>query len=134
MPRCSSAPRRAACPTRSSHRAHAAGANTGIGKETARELARNGAKVFMACRSAAKCAAAADDVRASITGASDVATMVLDLASFKSIDAFAAEFIALRLPLHILINNAGVMKSPGAAFVGKEMSCVLRADVLTRGP
>ena len=101
---------------------HSAGANTGIGKETVRELARNGAKVFMACRSAAKCEAARDDVKASIKGDSDVTTMSLDLASFKSIDAFAAEFNALDLPLHILVNNAGVMKSPGAAFVGKKMT------------
>eukprot|EP00729_Bicosta_minor_P026132 gene26132-31938_t len=88
------------------------GANTGIGRETARELARAGANVFLTCRSAKKCDAAVEDIKASVKNAA-VTAMSLDLGSFKSIDTFAAEFNAKNLPLHTLVLNAGVMKSPG---------------------
>ena len=97
------------------------GANTGIGLETARELARAGATVFMGCRSPGKCAAAAANVKTSVPGAK-VVTMALDLSSFKSIKGFAAEFNAKSLPLHTLILNAGVMKSPGEAFIGQSFT------------
>ena len=103
------------------------GANTGIGKESARELARRGAEVIVAARSRAKGEAAAADIRASVAedvaraglGAPRVRFMALDLASLTSVRQFAAEFRAGGSPLHILLLNAGVMKSPGTAFVGR---------------
>lgn len=106
------------------------GANTGIGRETVLELARKGARVFAACRNPTKCQAAVDGVKAAVAGddaaggvlAADVTPMTLDLGSFQSIDNFAAEFEALGLPLHVLVNNAGVMKSPGESFVGRSLS------------
>lgn len=84
------------------------GSNTGIGKETALALAENGLHVIMACRSMEKAAVARDEIIAA-TGNKNVQCMKLNLASFKSIRAFADEFLATGLPLHILINNAGVM-------------------------
>ncbi|NWQ93751.1 RDH12 dehydrogenase, partial [Burhinus bistriatus] len=86
------------------------GANTGIGKETARDLARRG-KVIVACRDIAKAEAAATEIRAE-TGNQQVIVKKLDLADTKSIREFAEKFLAEEKELHILINNAGVMLCP----------------------
>ncbi|NWW80159.1 RDH12 dehydrogenase, partial [Climacteris rufus] len=86
------------------------GANTGIGKETARDLARRG-KVIIACRDIAKAEAAANEIRAE-TGNQQVIVKKLDLADTKSIREFAEKFLAEEKELHILINNAGVMLCP----------------------
>jgi NAD(P)-dependent dehydrogenase (short-subunit alcohol dehydrogenase family) len=79
------------------------GANSGIGAVTARELARAGARVIIACRTTAKGEAAA----ATMPGTVDV--RALDLASLVSVRSFAA---GLSDPIDILINNAGVMALP----------------------
>jgi NAD(P)-dependent dehydrogenase (short-subunit alcohol dehydrogenase family) len=85
------------------------GANSGIGLEAARELARAGAHVVMACRDTAKGEAAADAIRKELpTAELDVAA--LDLASLDSVRAFAGGLAHERLDL--LINNAGVMAPP----------------------
>lgn len=84
------------------------GSNTGIGKETALGLARYGVHVILACRNMQAAAEARNDI-ISATGNRNVRCMKLDLASFKSIRTFADEFLATGSPLHILINNAGVM-------------------------
>ncbi|NWY55104.1 RDH12 dehydrogenase, partial [Chionis minor] len=86
------------------------GANTGIGKETARDLARRG-KVIIACRDIVKAEAAASEIRAE-TGNQQVIVKKLDLADTKSIREFAEKFLAEEKELHILINNAGVMLCP----------------------
>ncbi|NXT60106.1 RDH12 dehydrogenase, partial [Chaetops frenatus] len=86
------------------------GANTGIGKETARDLAQRG-KVILACRDIAKGEAAASEIRAE-TGNQQVIVKKLDLADTKSIREFAEKFLAEEKELHILINNAGVMLCP----------------------
>ncbi|NXK54235.1 RDH12 dehydrogenase, partial [Chauna torquata] len=86
------------------------GANTGIGKETARDLAGRG-KVIVACRDVAKAEAAASEIRAE-TGNQQVIVKKLDLADTKSIREFADNFLAEEKDLHILINNAGVMLCP----------------------
>ncbi|KAG8460793.1 hypothetical protein KFE25_010848 [Diacronema lutheri] len=99
------------------------GANTGIGLETARELARNGAEVIVAARSASKGNAAVEAIRASLSGARakppKLRFLPLDLGSLASVGAFARDFHRLNLPLHMLVLNAGVMKSPGKDFVGR---------------
>ncbi|XP_062037342.1 retinol dehydrogenase 12 [Lepus europaeus] len=87
------------------------GANTGIGKETARELARRGARVYIACRDILKGESAASEIRAD-TKNSQVLVRKLDLSDTKSIRAFAEGFLAEEKQLHILINNAGVMLCP----------------------
>jgi NAD(P)-dependent dehydrogenase (short-subunit alcohol dehydrogenase family) len=78
------------------------GANSGIGAITARELARAGARVIIACRNTAKGEAAA----AAMTGTVEV--RALDLADLSSVRAFADGIPEL----DILINNAGVMAVP----------------------
>jgi WW domain-containing oxidoreductase len=88
------------------------GANTGIGLETARVLTEHGAVVYMACRSKERCEAAAKQIRNSLINkqhAENVKCMNLDLSSLQSVRDFAQEFNNLNIPLHILINNAGVM-------------------------
>ncbi|GDY42550.1 hypothetical protein SANT12839_034320 [Streptomyces antimycoticus] len=85
------------------------GANSGLGFVTARELARRGAQVVLACRSEARGAEAAQRIRAQAPGAY-VRVAPLDLADLKSVRTFAAEHPGDRLDL--LINNAGVMALP----------------------
>ncbi|NUB90647.1 SDR family oxidoreductase [Haloterrigena sp. SYSU A558-1] len=85
------------------------GANSGIGLEATRELARNGATVIMACRSAARGAEAVSDIRSDVPDA-DLRVEECDLADLESIRSFAD-----RLDdedLDALINNAGVMAIP----------------------
>ncbi|WP_129839976.1 oxidoreductase [Streptomyces sp. RFCAC02] len=79
------------------------GANSGIGRIAARELAARGARVVLAVRSPEKGRAAA----ASMTG--DVEVRRLDLADLASVRAFAEDFTD---PFDILINNAGIMTPP----------------------
>ncbi|EDS35775.1 short-chain dehydrogenase [Culex quinquefasciatus] len=89
------------------------GANTGIGKETARDLLKRGAKVYLACRSLEKANQAKQELVAE-TGYPDVHVRQLDLSSLKSVREFAAKFLAEEPRLNILINNAGVMACPKA--------------------
>lgn len=83
------------------------GANTGIGKETALDLSRRGAKVVMACRNLDLANKTAAEIRANTNGS--VAVYHLDLASLSSVRACAEEIQAKEDHVHVLINNAGVM-------------------------
>ncbi|XP_069494830.1 retinol dehydrogenase 12-like [Ambystoma mexicanum] len=97
------------------------GANTGIGKETASDLARRGARVVIACRDVAKGEAAASKIRAE-TGNEQVVVRKLDLADTKSVGEFAERMRKEEERIHILINNAGVMMCPYSKTVdGFEM-------------
>ncbi|KAF7655464.1 hypothetical protein LDENG_00055640 [Lucifuga dentata] len=87
------------------------GANTGIGKETALDLAMRGARVIMACRNVEKGEKAAASIRAAYANAK-VEVRELDLADTYSIRAFSQKFVREVSQLHILINNAGVMMCP----------------------
>jgi NAD(P)-dependent dehydrogenase (short-subunit alcohol dehydrogenase family) len=87
------------------------GGNSGLGYETARELARHGARVLIACRSPEKAGAAIQRLRAENPRA-DVETMALDLASLASVRSFASAFLGRQQALHGLVNNAGVMALP----------------------
>jgi NAD(P)-dependent dehydrogenase (short-subunit alcohol dehydrogenase family) len=82
------------------------GSNTGIGKATARELARKGAHVIVAARSEAKGNAAVAEIKAD-TGSDKVEFLQLDLASLESVEKFAEAFKAKFDNLHLLVNNAG---------------------------
>ncbi|XP_072163608.1 retinol dehydrogenase 12-like [Diadema setosum] len=84
------------------------GANTGIGKETARDLARRGARVILACRDELRGHEAETDIRLT-TGSDNVVFMKLNLASFQSIRHFTKEFSSREERLDILVNNAGVI-------------------------
>lgn len=82
------------------------GSNSGIGKVTARELARMGATVVMLCRNRAKGEAAQAEIQAA-TGNQHVSLIVADLASQAEIRRAAAEFQQQHSQLHVLIHNAG---------------------------
>jgi NAD(P)-dependent dehydrogenase (short-subunit alcohol dehydrogenase family) len=84
------------------------GANSGLGLQTAIALARKGAHVVLACRNEQRGREAEERVR-SLTGSGDVEMRVLDLASLASVQGFAA---GLAGPVHVLVNNAGVMATP----------------------
>lgn len=86
------------------------GANTGIGLETARELARRGAHVVMTARNMEKGEAALADVK-STTGSDRVQLVQLDLASLASVRKAAETILTWHEDLHVLVNNAGLILS-----------------------
>jgi hypothetical protein len=89
----------------SGKRAVVTGAASGIGVETARALAGAGAGVTLAVRDLEAGARVAADIVAT-TGNADVAAAHLELTDRASIDAFTRSWEG---PLHVLVNNAGVM-------------------------
>jgi NAD(P)-dependent dehydrogenase (short-subunit alcohol dehydrogenase family) len=84
------------------------GANSGIGLIAARELARAGARVILACRDTARGDAAAKGIAAKAPDGK-VEVAALDLANLESVRAFAKNYLAAHDGLDLLINNAGVM-------------------------
>lgn len=84
------------------------GGNTGIGKETAIDLARRGGKVYIACRDPVRGVEALKEIQ-DISESTNVYFLQLDLAQMESIRQFSKKFHAAENQLHILINNAGVM-------------------------
>jgi NAD(P)-dependent dehydrogenase (short-subunit alcohol dehydrogenase family) len=89
-------------------RAIVTGAASGIGVETARALASAGAEVTLAVRNLSAGKRVAAEISVS-TGDEDVQVAPLDLADQASVAAFVSTW---REPLHILVNNAGIMASP----------------------
>lgn len=81
------------------------GGNTGIGLETTKTLAAAGATVIVPARDIEK-------AKRNLTGISNVTLESMDLMNPGSIDAFAEKFLASGSPLHLLINNAGIMWVP----------------------
>ncbi|KAF7563267.1 hypothetical protein G7046_g851 [Stylonectria norvegica] len=89
------------------------GANTGIGKNTAIELARHSPKhIYMASRSPEKGVAAVDEVRAVAAVGTSISFLKLDLTSFESIKEAARAFLAVSNRLDILYLNAGILGAP----------------------
>lgn len=82
------------------------GANSGIGKATATELARQGATIVMVCRNQARGEAAQAEIQAK-SGSQKVDLLLADLSSQESIRQLAREFKSKYDRLHVLINNAG---------------------------
>ncbi len=87
------------------------GANSGLGLETVKGLAAKGAAVVMACRDPQRAEAAADEVRR-VAPQAKLELESLDLASLKSIEAFAARLANAHPIVDGLINNAGIMAIP----------------------
>ncbi len=81
------------------------GGNTGIGLETTRTFAAAGATVVVPARDIEK-------AKKNLKGIANVEISPMDLMSPASIDAFADMFLASDRPLHLLINNAGIMWVP----------------------
>jgi len=97
------------------------GANTGIGKVTARELAARGMHVFITCRTEEKGRPVVQEI-IEATGNSAVECLAMELGDFDSIRACAAAFLERELPLHLLINNAGLGVQKGMTESGFELA------------
>ncbi|XP_074566468.1 short-chain dehydrogenase TIC 32 B, chloroplastic-like [Curcuma longa] len=87
------------------------GGSSGIGAETARVLALRGAHVIIGARNMEAANAVKQNILSSIPSAR-IDIIQIELSSLKSVRAFAEKFLAMNLPLNILINNAGVMYCP----------------------
>ena len=90
-------------------RAVVTGASSGIGVETARALASTGAEVTLAVRNVEGGRKVADGIAATLPDAAPVQVGQLDLADPASVAGFVRTWSG---PLHILVNNAGVMALP----------------------
>ena len=82
------------------------GSNTGIGFETALELAKRNATVVLACRDLKKARVACQLIKTR-TGNENVFVEELNLSSFNSVKEFANRVLIKYHKIHILINNAG---------------------------
>ena len=96
------------------------GANTGIGFVTARELARGGHRVFVACRSPERGREAVEQIRRESGGEAEL--LELDLSDLDSVRRAASAFLSQGLPLHLLVNNAGVAGTRGLTKSGFELA------------
>ncbi len=98
-------------PSQAGKRAIVTGANSGLGFHTARELARAGAQVMLACRSIARGEKAAQRIRDEQPGA-QVFVAKLDLSSLAGVRSFGEAVLSAGEPLDLLVNNAGIMALP----------------------
>lgn len=87
------------------------GANTGLGFETSRGLARTGMRVIMACRDIEKAQTAKGRILKEQPDA-DLEIMIVDLSRFVSVKNFTGSFLSRYNRLDLLINNAGIMIPP----------------------
>src|SRR6266849_4460374 len=86
------------------------GSSSGIGKVTARELAKMGATVVMVCRNRAKGEAAQAEIK-EVSGNTQVGLIVADLSELSEVRRVASEFKQSYTQLHVLVNNAGGINS-----------------------
>jgi len=84
------------------------GANTGLGKANAIDLAKRGGKIYIACRDKSRGEAALKEIKQD-SGSENVHFIQLDLASLESIREFSKKFHEKEKQLHILVNNAGLV-------------------------
>ena len=84
------------------------GANSGIGKETTRALAKKGAVIVMACRNLNKSNPVSEAIRQE-SGNEKIEVMQIDLTSLSSIREFVDQFCRKYRELNVLINNAGAI-------------------------
>jgi NAD(P)-dependent dehydrogenase (short-subunit alcohol dehydrogenase family) len=116
-------------PLQSGRRFLITGANSGIGYHTALKLARKDAELVLACRDRNKGEAALARLREEAPGAR-AELALLDLASLDSVRNCAAEELARHRPLHVLINNAGVMAVPRRTETGDGFEMQFGTNVL----
>ncbi|KAF9089256.1 hypothetical protein BGX29_012135 [Mortierella sp. GBA35] len=96
------------------------GANSGLGYATTAAMAGHGARVFLACRSRERAQEAIVNVRAEVktkfpnAPSPQLEFLELDLNDMNKTHQAAQEFLKKELPLHILINNSGIMNTPFA--------------------
>lgn len=88
------------------------GANSGIGKVAAIELAKHGAQLVLACRSVERTKPVLEEIaKVAPEGTPPAQCWEVELASLDSVNALADRFISSGLPLHVLINNAGMLNA-----------------------
>ncbi len=97
------------------------GANTGIGRVTAEALARLGGRVVLAGRSEARTGPVVEAIRRA-TGNDRVEFLAVDLSDLGSVRSAAAAFLSRGLPLHLLVNNAGLAGVRGTTPDGFEIT------------
>src|SRR5688500_11899546 len=104
-------------------RAIVTAASSGRGIETSRVLALAGADVIMAVRNVGSGEEVATQIRSGLSsGTGMLEVRALDLADLRSVRAFAEQETSSGKPLHLLVNNAGVMATPlGATAQGMEL-------------
>jgi dehydrogenase/reductase SDR family protein 13 len=95
------------------------GANTGIGRVTAVELAKKRAHVVLACRSLERTKPVLEEIAAA-GGSAEL--LELDLADLASVRAAAANFLSREQPLSVLVNNAGLAGAHGLTKDGFEIA------------
>jgi NAD(P)-dependent dehydrogenase (short-subunit alcohol dehydrogenase family) len=100
------------------------GANRGIGRETARQLAARGYSVILSARDEAKAKAAAEELAAE---GGDVRSLMLDVSDPASIERAAAELSADPGQLDVLVNNAGIGSDFGVAGADPDFDAIQRA-------
>ncbi|GMI71483.1 hypothetical protein like AT5G50130 [Hibiscus trionum] len=84
------------------------GATSGIGAETARVMAKRGVRVVIAARDLKKAAELKERIHKDVNPNAEIMLFEIDLSSLVSVKRFCSRFLALGLPLNILINNAGI--------------------------
>ncbi|XP_026427327.1 dehydrogenase/reductase SDR family member 12-like [Papaver somniferum] len=85
------------------------GANSGIGYAAAEALAFRGGNVYMVCRNKERGEIAVSKVQ-SVTGNKNVYLELCDLSSISHIKSWASRFISRKQPVHVLVNNAGLLE------------------------
>jgi NAD(P)-dependent dehydrogenase (short-subunit alcohol dehydrogenase family) len=90
------------------------GANTGLGFETALDLYKKGAKVYVGCRDEQKGLEAIDRMKTISETGGELVLGLFDLGSINSVKAFTEKIISTEKRLDLLINNAGVMIPPSS--------------------
>lgn len=83
------------------------GGNSGIGKATAKGIAKTGATVIIGCRNEQKGLAAIEDIKKA-SGNNNIELLLIDLASMQSVHKAVADFKSRHNQLHVLINNAAI--------------------------
>jgi NAD(P)-dependent dehydrogenase (short-subunit alcohol dehydrogenase family) len=110
------------------------GATSGIGRETARQLAPSGARLVLACRDVERGRRTADELE-QVPGASEVDVLAVDTARQESVQEFAARCRDTYASLDVLINNAGVLSPRQQHVDGLELTFatnVLGYHLMTR--
>lgn len=96
------------------------GATSGIGKITAKELARRGARVILANRSKAKTAPVIAEILAETGNQPEL--VEIDLGDLESVRRAADQILAMNIPIHGLVNNAGLGGQRGLTKDGFELA------------